>query len=80
MPQDHFWADGNNPLQLKLLVTNSTLFIFSWDRVEERRVRVSPRLCCFSKCYGVSTNEIYGRISISTAYMITLPATDTVES
>ena len=42
-------ADVNNPLQLKLLVTNSTLSIFSWDRVAERRVRVSPRLCSFQK-------------------------------
>ena len=38
---------ATNPLQLNLFVTNSTLLIFSWDRVAERRVRASPRLCMF---------------------------------
>ena len=33
--------------QLKLCMSNDTLTIFSWDRVTESRVRVSPRLCVF---------------------------------
>ena len=32
------------------------------------------------KYYGVSADEIYERIFISTAYVITLPVLDTVES
>ena len=33
--------------QLKLRMTTCTPYIFSWDRVTERRVRVSARLCLF---------------------------------
>ena len=63
---ENMGADVNNPLQLKLLVTNSKLFIFSWDRVAERRVRAVLDCACF-KYYGVSTEEINERIVISTA-------------
>ena len=58
--------DTNNPLQLKLLVANSTLFIFSWDRVAECRVRAVLDCACF-KYYGVSTEDINERIVMFTA-------------
>ena len=34
-------VDVDNLLQLKFLATNATLFIFTWDRVAERRI--SPK-------------------------------------
>ena len=40
-------TDQNVAVQLKLRITNSTPFIFSWDRVAERRIRISLRLCLF---------------------------------